>query len=103
MNIDEYIPRDNKNANRGKMRRLVSKQNGLCAYCDTPFSKKLMPTFDHIIPKAKGGRGTPNNLAAVCTPCNQLKGGFASFDEAFDYCHYQLEFFDNLRKRGFIR
>jgi 5-methylcytosine-specific restriction endonuclease McrA len=40
-----------------------------CVYCD-----RAANTVDHIIPRAKGGLSTWENLAACCQPCNNGKG-----------------------------
>ncbi len=42
-----------------------------CAYCGV--SGEL--TFDHVIPRSKGGRTSWNNIVAACSPCNLRKGG----------------------------
>jgi len=42
-----------------------------CQYCGT--HKDL--TFDHVIPRAYGGRTTWENVATACAPCNLKKGG----------------------------
>ncbi len=44
-----------------------------CAYCGNHFSTKDL-TFDHVIPRAKGGRNTPENVVSACMPCNSRKG-----------------------------
>ncbi len=53
-------------------RRNVLKRDGYkCVYCgrgDLPL------TVDHIIPKAKGGMDTWENLVCACTKCNNKKG-----------------------------
>jgi 5-methylcytosine-specific restriction endonuclease McrA len=42
-----------------------------CQYCGDP--KDL--TFDHVVPRSKGGRTTWENVITACSPCNLLKGG----------------------------
>jgi len=44
-----------------------------CLYCGERFSTKDL-TFDHVIPRAKGGRNTPENVVSACMPCNSSKG-----------------------------
>ena len=43
----------------------------ICQYCGSP--KDL--TFDHVVPRAQGGRTTWENVATACSPCNLKKGG----------------------------
>jgi 5-methylcytosine-specific restriction endonuclease McrA len=42
-----------------------------CQYCGD--TRDL--TFDHVIPRAQGGRTTWDNVVAACAPCNLRKGG----------------------------
>ena len=42
-----------------------------CQYCGS--SQDL--TFDHVIPRSRGGHTTWTNVVAACSPCNLLKGG----------------------------
>jgi 5-methylcytosine-specific restriction endonuclease McrA len=42
-----------------------------CAYCGS--TEDL--TFDHVIPRSKGGRTSWDNIVAACSPCNLRKGG----------------------------
>jgi 5-methylcytosine-specific restriction endonuclease McrA len=42
-----------------------------CVYCG---SRREL-TFDHVIPRAHGGRTTWENVATACAPCNLRKGG----------------------------
>jgi 5-methylcytosine-specific restriction endonuclease McrA len=42
-----------------------------CQYCGA----KDDLTFDHVIPRSKGGRTTWDNVVAACAGCNLLKGG----------------------------
>src|SRR3546814_2173885 len=42
-----------------------------CQYCGSHDDL----TFDHVIPRALGGRTTWENVATACAPCNLRKGG----------------------------
>ena len=42
-----------------------------CAYCGSPEDL----TFDHVIPRSRGGRTSWDNIVAACSPCNLKKGG----------------------------
>jgi 5-methylcytosine-specific restriction endonuclease McrA len=42
-----------------------------CQYCGS----KDDLTFDHVVPRSKGGRTTWDNDVAACAGCNLLKGG----------------------------
>ena len=42
-----------------------------CQYCGCRHDL----TFDHVVPRAQGGRTTWENVATACAPCNLRKGG----------------------------
>ena len=42
-----------------------------CQYCGTRHDL----TFDHVVPRAYGGRTTWANVTTACAPCNLRKGG----------------------------
>ena len=42
-----------------------------CQYCG--HGRDL--TFDHVVPRAQGGRTTWENVVTACAPCNLKKGG----------------------------
>ena len=42
-----------------------------CQYCGAGDDL----TFDHVVPRAQGGRTTWENVATACAPCNLRKGG----------------------------
>ena len=43
----------------------------MCQYCGS--NNDL--TFDHVVPRSKGGQTTWDNVVAACSPCNLSKGG----------------------------
>ncbi|MBW2521824.1 MAG: HNH endonuclease [Deltaproteobacteria bacterium] len=45
---------------------------GVCYYCGTVYEQKDL-TMDHIIPLARGGRSTKDNLVPCCKDCNSRK------------------------------
>ncbi|MEM8921550.1 MAG: HNH endonuclease, partial [Pseudomonadota bacterium] len=42
-----------------------------CVYCGSPDDL----TFDHVVPRSKGGRTSWDNIVTACSPCNLRKGG----------------------------
>jgi 5-methylcytosine-specific restriction endonuclease McrA len=42
-----------------------------CQYCGS--TEDL--TFDHVVPRSRGGRTTWENITTACAPCNLTKGG----------------------------
>ncbi len=44
-----------------------------CQYCGDQFKSSDL-TFDHVIPRARGGRTNWENIVAACQPCNLKKG-----------------------------
>ena len=44
-----------------------------CQYCSEPFPSHEL-TFDHVIPRSRGGRTTWDNVVTACSSCNLLKG-----------------------------
>jgi 5-methylcytosine-specific restriction endonuclease McrA len=44
-----------------------------CQYCGDHFKTHEL-TFDHIIPRSRGGRTSWDNIVAACQCCNRRKG-----------------------------
>ncbi|MBM3541242.1 MAG: HNH endonuclease [Alphaproteobacteria bacterium] len=44
-----------------------------CQYCGESFPSHEL-TFDHVIPRSRGGRATWSNVVTACTTCNLQKG-----------------------------
>ncbi len=49
------------------------RDNRRCQYCGRQVSRSEA-TYDHILPRAQGGRTTWENIVIACVPCNQKKG-----------------------------
>ncbi len=43
-----------------------------CQYCVTPFPVEDL-TFDHLVPRSRGGRTTWDNVVTACSACNLAK------------------------------
>ena len=46
-----------------------------CQYCGASSRDGAELTFDHVVPRAQGGRTTWQNVTTACAPCNLRKGG----------------------------
>jgi len=44
-----------------------------CQYCAGEFPAENL-TFDHVVPRSRGGRTTWENVVAACARCNHAKG-----------------------------
>lgn len=45
---------------------------GVCYYCGKPFRSAEL-TMDHVVPLARGGKSTKNNVVTACKSCNTRK------------------------------
>ncbi len=61
-------------------RLLFGRQRGYCKGCKRDFPYQNL-TKDHIIPTAKGGANTDENLQLLCHFCNSLKGSRLTMPE----------------------
>lgn len=66
-------------AERGKARDLRKSRwwqqktsKGICYYCGVKVGSKEL-TMDHLVPLARGGRSTKQNLVPCCKECNNTK------------------------------
>jgi len=44
-----------------------------CFYCAKNITHRFDHTYDHVIPLAKGGKNTFDNVVDCCSNCNHLK------------------------------
>lgn len=49
------------------------RDNARCQYCGQKVSRPEA-TYDHVLPRAQGGKTTWENVVIACVPCNQRKG-----------------------------
>lgn len=56
-----------------KRMHILMRDRFRCQYCNIKGSAFEL-TLDHIVPRSRGGRSTPDNLCAACFTCNQRKG-----------------------------
>ena len=75
-----------RRAKRRRRDQLLREQKGRCYYCGeqmvgvwrNPFDSPLGMTFDHKVPRAKGGTREGDNLVLAHWQCNQAKGDMAA-------------------------
>lgn len=63
-----------KKAIRFSRTNVYARDKGRCQYCA---AKVTLPeaTYDHVVPRAQGGKTEWTNVVIACVPCNQKKGG----------------------------
>ena len=67
-----YVRRASRRRVKFSRLNVFSRDSFRCQYCgDEPGISKL--TFDHVLPKAEGGRTCWENIVASCKPCNYKK------------------------------
>jgi len=68
--LKEYVP---QNRNPAFTRfNVFLRDRFSCQYCGNGFSASDL-TFDHVVPRSKGGRTNWTNVVAACSPCNLRK------------------------------
>ncbi len=50
----------------------------ICQYCGGHFPTPHL-TFDHVVPRSKGGHTTWDNVVTSCSDCNLLKGSYHTY------------------------
>lgn len=58
---------------RFNRRNLFARDNNTCQYCGKHYSLSQL-SFDHIIPRSRGGKTTWENVVCCCLRCNGRKG-----------------------------
>ena len=68
-----WIKSRNARYKRNLKLRLLIKQRNKCFYCSIEFIRPELSSFDHVIPKSKGGTFSVDNLVLACFKCNEEK------------------------------
>ncbi len=71
ISLKEYVPTDRRPA--FTRFNVCLRGRFSCQYCGMPDSAEHL-TFDHVIPRSRGGRTCWTNVLAACSPCNLRKG-----------------------------
>ena len=72
----------------------MTKKSIPCVYCGKPAD-----TFDHVIPKRRGGTDDPSNLVPACRSCNASKGS-RTLSEWIAWQHQRFDLGLLRRRRG---
>lgn len=71
ISLKEYVPSSRRPA--FTRFNVFLRDKFTCQYCGWPGSAEEL-TFDHVIPRSRGGRTTWGNVITACSPCNLRKG-----------------------------
>ena len=98
--VSEYVPTARKPAFT-RFNVFLRDRFG-CQYCGRPFPTQEL-TFDHVVPRSRGGRTNWQNVVTACGPCNLIKGnrlphlaGMQPIQQPYQPTTYQLQ--ENGRK-----
>ena len=83
--LKSYIrPKSNPNFTRFNV---FLRDKFMCQYCGS--NSEL--TFDHLLPRSKGGKTDWNNVVTACSSCNVQKGGqfYDNFEMSLQQIPYQ--------------
>lgn len=64
------MPRQNRAVSR---KGILLRDGNTCQYCHAKTAPKSL-TLDHVIPRARAGESSWENLVACCFACNNRKG-----------------------------
>ena len=59
---------------RFSRQNIYTRDKHKCQYCGRRFPPEEL-TYDHVIPKSRGGRTVWSNIVTCCVGCNSAKGG----------------------------
>ena len=65
--------KNKKRAIKFSRNNMYARDHGKCQYCGLRVSLSEF-TYDHVVPRARGGKTDWDNCVVCCMPCNQRKG-----------------------------
>ena len=71
ISLKEYVPTERRPA--FTRFNVFLRDRFHCQYCGEPFPTHDL-TFDHVVPRSRGGRTSWANVVTACGDCNLLKG-----------------------------
>ena len=69
-----HIVRFRKHTIRFSRENIYIRDKYQCQYCASSMNASDL-TYDHVIPKSRGGKTAWENIVTCCLPCNKKKGG----------------------------
>ena len=75
-NPDSVVPPDLPRTER--MARILARDGGCCVWCSRPLAPgDRLLTFEHVVPRLKGGPAWAENEVPACRACNRARGHVA--------------------------
>ena len=69
--LKDYVKRGNR-PSLTRHNLIVLRDRQCCAYCGKTFAMSAL-TYDHVVPRSKGGAHSWTNIVSCCLDCNQHK------------------------------
>jgi 5-methylcytosine-specific restriction endonuclease McrA len=58
---------------------IYARDDSTCQYCGQKLPRPML-NLDHVVPRARGGRTTWENVVCCCVPCNLKKGSKLTYE-----------------------
>lgn len=68
------VVKRNKKPVKFSRQNIYARDKYKCQYCGVKFPSEDL-TYDHVLPKSRGGRTEWTNIVTCCIDCNRKKGG----------------------------
>lgn len=65
---------DTPPARAARLALAIARDGNDCTWCRRPFTDRVTPTTDHLVPRVKGGPSWLENEVAACRRCNRERG-----------------------------